>query len=206
MCAYTVNASRGGHTAGDRSAVSVMREADRVELMFDGVVQSIDLASAHQREYWSAMLPDQPPRSAILLGAGGGTLAALLQQRFGVMPVLAIDNDPEVIAAGRRDFYLTLPGVQVVLADAFRFIACCRGRFDYIAVDLFRGGERPREVTGRPFLRDLRRVLTPRGSVAVNLFRDRRTETAIERLSRGFSIARRHDAGRNVVLHLRATR
>jgi spermidine synthase len=152
----------------------VVADGGRVELLVGGVVQSIDIESAAGREYWPAMLPDRRPGRSLLLGAGGGTLAALLLRRFGRTRVIAVDDDPRVVALGRERFYLELPGVEVVIADAFAFVAACRGRFDYIAVDLFRGGERPRELLGRPFLRALTRLATPGATVAFNLFRDRR--------------------------------
>ena len=178
-------------------------EDGRTALIVGGVVQSIDVASADAGEYWSAMLTDVAPALALLLGAGGGTLAALLTRRFPRLRIVAVDDDPEVVALGRSDFYLALPNVDVVLADAFQFAAACSGRFDYIAVDLFHGGEWPRELLGRPFLGDLRRLTAPGGRVAFNLFHDRRTERAVTRLERAFLIMRRVRVGRNVVVHCR---
>ena len=179
-------------------------DPERTSLLVDGVVQSVNLAGAAASDYWPAMLPDVRPRRALLLGAGGGTLAGLLLQRFGSVEIVAVDDDPEVVALGRQAFYLALPEVQVVLADAFRFAATTPGRFDYVAVDLFHGAERPREIAGRPFLRDLRRITRPGGGVAINLFRDRRLVSAIARIERLLPVQRRVDAGKNTILHCRA--
>ena len=188
-------------TARHQPVLSV--DAERTSLLVDGVVQSVNRAGAAASDYWPAMLPDVRPRRALLLGAGGGTLAALLLERFGNVAIVAVDDDPEVVALGRASFYLGLPEVQVVLADAFRFAASTPGRFDYVAVDLFHGAERPREITSRPFLRDLQRINRPGGSVAINLFRDRRLATAITRIERVLPVQRRVDAGKNTVLHCR---
>jgi spermidine synthase len=186
--------------AGEASISTAM---GRRELLVAGVVQSIDAEHAESSDYWPAMLPDRRPARALLLGAGGGTLAALLHRRFGPVPLVAVDNDPDMVALGRRAFYLGLPGVQPVIADAFAFAATCPGRFDYVAVDLFHGAERPRQVGGRPFLGELARLAAPRGVVAFNLFRDRRVETTIMRIARMLPLARRTDVGKNVVLHCR---
>jgi spermidine synthase len=183
--------------------VRLVCDRGRQALLAGGVVQSIDVDSADASDYWTAMLPDTRPARALLLGAGGGTLAALLLHRFGSMAVVAVDDDPAVVRLGRATFYLDLPDVSVILADAFQFAAACPGRFEYIAVDLFRGGERPRELLGRPFLRDLRRIAAPNAVVAFNLFRDRRTEQAITRIARSLAVTRRVSAGKNVVLHCR---
>ena len=183
--------------------VRVRCDRGRLALVVNGVVQSIDLESADASDYWPAMLPDAKPEQALLLGAGGGTLAAMLNRRFGPLDVIAVDNDPEVVRLGRTSFYLTLPRVSVVLADAFQFAASCRGRFDYIAVDLFRGNERPREVAARPFLRDLRRITRPGATVAFNLFKDRRVEHTLTRIARLLVPVRQVTVGKNVVTHYR---
>jgi spermidine synthase len=151
------------------------------------------------------MLPDQRPSRALLLGAGGGTLAALLLRRFGPLPIVAVDDDPRVVALGRAEMYLSLAEVQVVLADAFLFVEACPARFDfdYVAVDLFRGADRPRAVLGKPFLRGLRRLTAPGGVVAFNLFRDRRVESAAGRIGQVLSVVRQVQAGKNVVVHCR---
>lgn len=183
--------------------IRVAREGGRIELLAGGVVQSIDLDHAAASEYWTAMLPDVRPARALLLGAGGGTLAALLTRRFGPLPIVAVDDDREIVALGRRELHLDLANVAVVLADAFQFAAACPAVFDFIAVDLFRAGERPRAMLGRPFLGDLRR-LAPRGTIAVNLFKDRGLERDIARIERVLAISRRVLAGKNMVLHCRA--
>jgi spermidine synthase len=184
--------------------VLVVETDGRRELCVGGVVQSVDLDSAAGRAYWSAMLPDQRPSRALLLGAGGGTLAALLRRRFGPVPVVAVDDDPRIVALGRSSFYLATAGVQVILADAFHFVATTPGRFDYIAVDLFHGAERPRETLGRPFLRDVARLAAPSGVIAINLFRDRRVDSAVARIERVLTVNRRIEAGKNLVLHCRS--
>jgi spermidine synthase len=172
-------------------------------LMVGGVIQSVSVETATAGEYWPAMLPAVRPRHVLLLGAGGGTLAALLTRRFGGVRILAVDDDVRVVALGRQALYLGLPNVELVLADAFAFCAACRGRFEFIAVDLFRGGTRPRAVLGRPFLHDLRRLAAPHALIAINLFRDRRTSMHITRIERVLTVTRRTDVGLNTILHCR---
>ena len=188
-----------------RPAVWLGEDRGRPALIAGGVVQSVSVESAGADDYWPAMLPDVRPARALLLGAGGGTLAALLTRRFDGVCIVAVDHDPRAIALGRQAFYLGLPNVAVVLADAFAFAATCPGRFDYIAVDIFRGGECPRGVLGRPFLNDLRRLAASRGTgIVINLFRDRGLTRKIARIERLLTVRRRVDAGRNTVLHCRA--
>lgn len=147
------------------------------------------------------MLPSHPPRTALLLGFGGGTVAALLIRRFGSLSIVGVDDDPNVVA-WRAAFGPPPECVQVVLADAMTFVHGCKGRFDYVAVDLFHGAQTPRGLFGQPFLRAVRAALTPRGRAAVNLFLDARTDRRLERLAAVFRVERIERVGENVIAHL----
>src|SRR5688572_25904299 len=64
--------------------VRIGEDGGRAALLVDGVVQSISPADGLAvGGYWAAMVPDERPRSALILGLGGGTLARLLQARWG---------------------------------------------------------------------------------------------------------------------------
>lgn len=171
--------------------------------MVDGVVQSVLAEREAAGDYWHAMLPDVRPERALLLGVGGGTLAAILDRRFPGVAMVGIDHDPRVVAIGRQAFHLALPNLSVAMADAFAFAAACPATFDYIAVDLFNGPARPRETLGRPFLTNLRRMLSPGGTDAINLFRDRTLATAVTRIERRLSVRAVQHVGQNTVIHAR---
>src|SRR5829696_5798620 len=185
-----------------RSAVSVPRvqvgrDGTRIELVVDGVVQSVNPESVRDDDYWGMMLPDLATRRALILGAGGGTLAALLRRRAPDARIVAIDADHAVIAAGRRELHLEAAGIDVVLADAFLFAAGCPARFDYVAVDLFVGAVSPPETLAKPFLRNLRRLTAPGGTIVFNRFRGRRVDREITRLAAVLGVPRRVDSGNN---------
>lgn len=174
----------------------------RPAVLADGVVQSV-APSAAAGGYWEAMLPDHRPRRALLLGVGGGTLAHLLVGRFGPLPIVGVDDDPRMLSLARAVFGPLPPGVDLVLADAFTFVARCAGRFDYVAVDLFHGGRPARGVTGQPFLRALREALMPGGHVVFNLFRDAHTARRLRRIARRLTVTRVEHVRDNVVVHAR---
>jgi spermidine synthase len=178
----------------------------QLALVVDGVVQSVFVEGPEiGLGYWPAMLPEERPQSALILGLGGGTIPHLLRLRFGPLPMVGVDDDPAVLALARERFRLgKLAELQVVQQDAFAFVAACRGQFSYVAVDLFRAGEVPREVTASPFLRQVRRLLAPGGVAAFNLARDRRAATRIHRLARIFYVENQILTGFNVVVHCRA--
>ena len=148
------------------------------------------------------MVPDYRPARALMLGLGGGTVARLLHDRFGPLPLVGVDDNPAVIALARREL-ADLAGLEIVLADAFRYVAESVERFDLACVDLYRGAELQTAIVGRPFLRGLRALLAPRGQAAFNLFLDRRTEVRIRRIGRVFRVLRTVQVGKNVVVWCR---
>jgi len=110
----------------------------RRALFVDGVVQSVDPDDAASG-YWNAMIPDDRPASALLLGVGGGTIAQLLTRKFGPLPITGVDESSDVLEVAREQFGLTLPDLTLVQADAFVYVHHTEDRFDFIAVDLYRG-------------------------------------------------------------------
>jgi spermidine synthase len=192
----------------DLHTVRIGEDAGRQALLVDGVVQSISpvdgLASGG---YWAAMVPDERPRHALILGLGGGTLARLLQARFsGRLRMIGVDNDPGVLHLARAAGWLPDDGLHVVVGDAFEFIAASTERFDYIAVDLFRGEAFIARALARPFLRALRDRLEPRGRLVVNLFRDRRSLARAQRVGLLFELLEQRQVGGNLVIHARRRR
>jgi spermidine synthase len=152
------------------------------------------------------MLPQVRPRRALVLGLGGGTLPQLLLQRFGQIPITGIDNDPRVIELATSQMGLDPQAVSVVCADAFEWVSKTSDRFDYVAIDLYRGGEVPRKAFSTKFLRDVRHLLVPGGALTVNLAQDNSTQERLDRLSRLFRIVQACTAGKNIVVHARVRR
>ena len=193
---------------GDR-LVLVGEDHGRSALLVDGVVQSISPADAVRRGgYWAAMLPANPPRRALILGLGGGTIANLLARQWGTaqMEIVGVDHSDAVVDSASALEWLDLPNLTVVRSDAFDFVERCEQRFDYVAVDLYEGPDLVGQVLTKPFLQRLRERLGPPGTVAFNLFVDSRLERRVARLARVLQVERRVIVGSNLVVHARARR
>jgi spermidine synthase len=176
----------------------------RPVLLVDGTVLSV--LADDPRGYWSLMVPDVRPSRALLLGLGAGTIARLITDRFGSLPMIGVDEDADVIGFA-HELLRDLPELHIVRADAFAFVKSASGRgeqFGYAAVDLYRGDQIAHGVVGRPFLRGLRDLLEPRGLAVFNLFDERRVEDRVRRIGRMFDILDRRIAGKNLVLWCRA--
>lgn len=184
--------------------VRIGEDSGRAALLVNGVVQSISPEDVlTEGGYWAAMLPDLRPRHALILGLGGGTLARLLQARFGDISIVGVDDDPVILSVAADAGWLPCQGLDVVVGDAFEFVQTCHDHFDYIAVDLFRGEHLPGRAFGKPFLRRLRSLLVPHGRLAINLFSDLRVFTRLERIATFFEIRDQIGVGGNIVVHAR---
>jgi spermidine synthase len=196
------------HEGPSSRLVSIGEDAGRAALLVDGVVQSISPEDGLSTGgYWAAMVPSLRPRRALILGLGGGTLARLLQARWGeTLDIVGVDDDVAIVETALAAGWLGGPSLQVVYADAFHYVHTARQRFDYVAIDLFRGERLIGRALSRPFLRQVRDILEPPGLLAVNMFSDRYASKRIDRLSDLFDIIDKEPVGGNVVVHARARR
>jgi spermidine synthase len=178
-----------------------MIEDGRKILRVNGVIQSVHVDASYLPDVWDAMLPDEAPRNALILGLGGGTMAQLLTTRFGMLPITGVERDPAVIWLARHEFGLALaPNVRIEHQDAFMFVRRCEEAFDFIAVDLYTAGKMAHGVLGAAFLRDVRRLLTPDGLATFNLWRSPYLDDQIRRLARVFAIRSTAEVDDNIVV------
>jgi len=181
----------------------VGEDEGRRALLVDGVIVSVAVEGNHPPTgYWAAMLPEGSPRTALLLGLGGGTLAHLLDRRYPRIQMVGVDCDEELVCFAQQQFGLDLPNLKVVIGDAFQYLDACDRPFDFIAVDLFAGYDFQRGSIAKPFLRKLK-AIAGRGEVVFNLFKDRRTEQHLNRIRQILRVCRVDEVGKNVVVHCR---
>jgi spermidine synthase len=187
--------------------IRIGEDGGRAALLVDGIVQSISPADGLATGgYWAAMVPDDRPKSGLILGLGGGTLARLLHARWGTFPIVGVDDDPTILDLAREVGWLPSEALDIVLTDAFEYVKTCEQRFDYIAVDLFRGEELASRAFTKPFLKRLRSLLVPRGRLAMNVFTDIRMLMRIARIGSFFEIREQRGVGGNMVIHAQRRR
>ena len=191
--------------------VRTARRADgRLALEVANVTQSVTLPADEAAPipgYWPRMLPERCPARALLLGLGGGTLAALLARRCPGVRIVGIEHSAEVLAVARREFGLdALSGLEMVEADAFAWVeehtASEPASYDLICLDLYDGGRLAPGTLARPFLRQVAALLRPDGVISVNLMSTKRFPEQLHRIEHVFTIQRQIRLWGNVVLHL----
>jgi predicted O-methyltransferase YrrM len=108
-----------------------------------------------------ALVPE--PRSALLLGLGGGAMYRHLAAYLPHCALTIVERDPLVRALARRFFHVKRP---VMMADAEHVVANAHRQFDVVLVDLY--DSRGSTASGRRFWRACLGALTPGGCLAVN--------------------------------------
>jgi len=103
------------------------------------------------------------PKSALLLGLGGGAMCRHLAAHVPECAVTIVERDPIVRELARRFFHIRRP---VVMADAEHAVAAARAEFDVILVDCY--DSRGASASGRRFWRACLRALKPNGCIAAN--------------------------------------
>ncbi len=213
------------HRQGSRhpAVTTSSREGWGIALEVGGVVQSVSVPEAGVEGldtdvsgepkpgpgggYWGLMLPPGCPRRALLLGLGGGTVAALLARRCPNVEITGVERDPSVLAVARSMLGLdTVPRLQVVQADAFEWVAEHAATepgtsYDLICLDLFNAGRLVPGALAEPFLRQIAALLAAGGTLTVNLMVTAQTPNQIARVERVFAITRRLKLRGNLVLH-----
>lgn len=141
--------------------------------------------------------PDGPPRSILMLGLAGGTAMRILRHLLPDCRLVAVDIDSEIVALAALNMRLDELGIEIHFADAYRWIAKCKERFDVVIDDVYMAGSddvfRPGKSDTRQ-ISALKRLLKPGGLVLANLVNGKghraiqsRTRTAFRE---GFGVVR----------------
>jgi predicted membrane-bound spermidine synthase len=86
---------------------------------------------------WPALLAPAPPRSAIVLGVGGGGVMHLLKRLIPGIDVTGVEQDPVHIDLARRFFDINDRDFTIVEGDAVAWMRTFDRKVDLIVDDLF---------------------------------------------------------------------
>lgn len=116
-----------------------------------------------------ALLP--PPRRALVVGLGAGTVSVFLRTAFPACRVDVVEVDPTVVEVARAWFeFPDEPRLRVTVADGRAFLEGTRRRWDVIVLDAYTENHVPAHLATREFLGVVRRRLAPGGAVLANLW------------------------------------
>jgi spermidine synthase len=121
-----------------------------------------------------------PPRRMAMLGNAGGTVARAYARFYPGTAIDGVEIDGDVSAVGRRYFDMRNPRLHIHTEDARPFLRRTSARYDVIGIDAYRQPYIPFYLVTKEFFALVRRRLTPRGVVIINVGHPKR-ESALER-------------------------
>lgn len=128
----------------------------------------------YTRMMMAALLVVPEPKTVLMAGLGGGTLATALAALLPEVRIDVVEIDPAVVKAARTYFdFQESERVRVHTRDARVFVkrALQQGRrYDLIILDAYSGDYIPEHLMTAEFLDETRRLLAPGGAVAANTF------------------------------------
>jgi len=102
----------------------------------------------------------------LILGLGGGTAAKLVRKYWPQAKVTGVDIDPVIVGLGKK--YLGLKNIEIVIADAQKFVDETKEKFDLIIIDTYVGYQYPAKFENIEFLELVLGLLTAHGLAVFN--------------------------------------
>lgn len=131
-----------------------------------------DLTIEYTQLLMASLLFIPTPRSALLFGLGGGSIAKFLWKTFPQCDIHIVELRPKLVDWAHDYFHMPRsPRIQVHVCDALQFVAQKPLQlFDLIVVDLFTEEGMSRTLSGQEFFELCERFLDPHGVIAWNVW------------------------------------
>lgn len=188
------------------SHIRIRRDGNVRSLMFvrdngQEVIESqLDLRQPHRLmlEYTRYMFLNYAlrpnPQRVLIVGLGGGSMVHFLARHDPQVKVDVVEIDPVVVQLAAEYFGVRSQGnVQIITADAFRYLAESPVQYDVIYMDAFLKPSAETDSTGVPlklkqvqFYKSLQRNLKPDGLVVFNLNPHPGTREDVQTIANGF--------------------
>ncbi len=133
------------------------------------------LILAYTQSMMASLLLNAAPRSVLLVGLGGGSLARFLLHFYPDCHIDAVELRPRVVELAHGYFRLPEndPRLNIIISEAGRFLAHGAVKYsdyDLILVDAFHGTGMAEEIGETAFFTSARARLSEHGVVAANLW------------------------------------
>lgn len=175
-----------------------VRERDGVRTLHldSDTVQSamrLDRPDALELSYTRAMMAFllfvPPPRYALLVGLGGGSLAKFMYRMLPETRVSVVEVSAAVIEAARMYFHVPeqCARLSVTVADGAARVESIRAELDALLVDAYDGRSLAASLATDEFFDAACRSLSPQGALVMNLWsNDRLFDRNLQRIERAF--------------------
>lgn len=148
-----------------------------------------ELELSYTRSMMGFMLFDEKPKTVLMIGLGGGSVAKFIYHRMPWVKIRAIELRERVLTVARR--YFALPEndtrLEVMLGDGAEFVSRPQVCADIIMVDGYDGESHAEALSTTAFYRECHDRLNKGGMLVVNLWGgDRAFHDTLKRIEEAF--------------------
>ncbi|MBI2967130.1 MAG: methyltransferase domain-containing protein [Bacteroidetes bacterium] len=110
-----------------------------------------------------------PVRDALILGFGGGSIAAMLSDLFPEIVITGVEADRTVIGIADKFFSGKYhPNTKIICGNAFEHVKIQTVKFDLVAIDIYLDDMVPEKFASAEFYKNIAGLLKPGGIVVFN--------------------------------------
>lgn len=113
--------------------------------------------------------PPEAVEDLLVIGLAAGTTPTQFTEVYGPLPIDGVEIDPAIIEVGRRFFGMTMPNLEVHVADGRTYLLQADRRYSVVAIDAYRLPYIPWHLTTVEFFQGVRAHLKDDGVVAINV-------------------------------------
>ena len=118
--------------------------------------------------YWNEMIPEVEPKTVLILGLGGGTVANLILKKYPRTKITGVELSKRVLGLAKREMNLRKLKIKIVNEDAFEYIKSVKETFDLIIVDIWDGELFNCTTLSPDFIDSCKKLLTENGKIYLN--------------------------------------
>lgn len=170
---------------GDDGIVEIVDDASTRSMYFGSWAKQstmylddpVELALTYTRSMMSCLLFRPQPRSALVIGLGGGSLVKFLLHHFPDCRIDVVEQRESVVSLARE--YFQLPDDErlgIHISDGAEFVAATPRNYDIILVDAYGPAGMSRSVVGESFFSACHARLIDDGVLSANLWSNRQAE------------------------------
>lgn len=153
------------------------------------IARPYDLELSYTRSMMAFLLFGALPRSVLMVGLGGGSVAKYVHHHLPDTRVRVLEIDPQVVAVARQCFHVPADGgrFEIITGDGAEYMNRRDVSADVIMVDGYDAESHVEELATREFYGDCRDRLAPGGVLVVNLWGgDRQFNEVLKRIEGAF--------------------
>ena len=149
------------------------KEVSHYELLENGLTQNVISKEGKPLSAYAYNLVNfakfsTNPKSALILGLGGGEVPRMLNSKG--MEVTVVDINPNNLRAAKEFFHYKPNNTKIIFEDARIFVKNCFNEHDIVILDLFQADGMPEHVMTKEFFEDVKTCLNSNGILISNIF------------------------------------